>query len=490
MIDQPNLVMPLIATQNERGIAGFTNRAADQLKVNALHEIGTNITGESTVYTINRPGIRKTGFSWANTGSDRAYLMGKAPGATGAADSGWIFTKDGNDVDVANLTIGQTIVTASGYVPVYFDVTRISNVETGVVQLRNASSVQRVFFASNIASWTEITDADFTGLSIVGKAVHKWGFMFALASNDRLANSNINSLSGWTAGNYITKQIRQDVSFGLAEYGELVLAFGAETMEPFRNAGKENGSPLESVASGFHKVGMGVHNFPADASNYYARLGDFMYFVGFAAGINASTVGFYAYNGERMEKVSSQFIDKILSEQDVMSVSAVVFSNVSAIAISFHATDSALPEWLMFFPDNKEWFIWTSAVFHPINNGFFFLPVTTRPRDALVFDATDSDWFDDGETVTFRHQFKMPSNGNQRKTMGFCSVVGDTTASAHALNVSFSEDGTTYGTARSIDMSSKEKMLRRCGTYRQRYVKLTSAVNQGLRLEKFIARVS
>ncbi len=83
----------------------------------------------------------------------------------------------------------------------------------------------------------------------------------------------------------------------------------------------------------------------------------------------------------------------------------------------------------------------------------------------------------------------MPKDGNSFHKMDMAQLIGDT--SSYNINVSFSDDdGQTSTAYRAIDMSSKEKMITRCGSYATRRVELEYTGPLEVRLEKFAARVT
>ena len=71
-------------------------------------------------------------------------------------------------------------------------------------------------------------------------------------------------------------------------------------------------------------------------------------------------------------------------------------------------------------------------------------------------------------------QLKLPIKGFDWQTMLEFGVIADTPGSTQNLGVQFSnDDGTTWTTSRNIDLSKEAKRLHRCGTFRQRMVRLT-----------------
>src|SRR5260221_5447086 len=60
-IDEPNVIIPLASSYNERGVAGYTHavtNSEDQRKVNCFYELAKNAaTGKGTLTLAKRPGV-------------------------------------------------------------------------------------------------------------------------------------------------------------------------------------------------------------------------------------------------------------------------------------------------------------------------------------------------------------------------------------------------------------------------------------------------
>src|SRR3990167_5049680 len=86
--NKPSLGLPLGASYNARGIAGFTNtitNAIDQRKINSIYEPVKNATtGGVTLYLAKRPGVADVGSTYGTTGQV-AYLWDIAAVATTTA---------------------------------------------------------------------------------------------------------------------------------------------------------------------------------------------------------------------------------------------------------------------------------------------------------------------------------------------------------------------------------------------------------------------
>ena len=496
--DKPNLILPLASTYNPRGVASFTTtltNAVDQRKINSMYDLAKNpVTGKLTPYLVKRPGVTLNAASFGTSGQN-GTLVALPPGvATDIDTNPWVFSQSGNDVRASSSATTTVIATAAGFWAAFVDHTAISGTDNLVVQLRSSSTVaQRVFYSTAIATFTEISAAAFTGLIHRGKMEHLDGYALILTDLNRIHSSDVNSLSAWGANNYLAKTILQDAAVGLAKLGEQIIAFGQETAEMYVNNGNPGITPLTKISGPQQRIGLitATGTTIARKGHYYATLGGRIYFVGHEAG-GSVAAGVWAYDGQKFEKVSTSFIDRILSgiAQGYFAVSLVGFAGKSGIAITIDRLDTATQRWLMFFPEVNEWFEWTSTVFCPVNSGQWFLGAGNNQHRVYSFANTNS-WQDDTTEVTLTHQFTLPGADNERKVMTWAGVRSDTAAAASSLGVSFSDDGddTTYSTARNIDLSLANKRITRCGSYRNRSVRLTHSANLECRLEAFLARI-
>lgn len=491
-VDEPNVVLPLAASYNTRGIAGFTNtltNAVDQRKINSIYEPIQNAgTGNTTIYLSKRPGVADVGSTYGTTGQV-AYLWDVAAGAaTSAATNRWVFSTSVNDIRASDTALTTVILTAAGYEPVYVDKTLISANDTVVLQCRNASGTQRVFYSTTIGTWTEITDTDFTTLAHQGKMEFLDGYGFALSrTGSRIYNSDLNTLATWSPTGYITKQIQQDIPTGLAKFKRFILAFGESTMEVFQDVGNPTGSPLEAITDKAQNIGL-PSAIVTGQRHYYTRLGDFMYWRG------SNPLGVYAYNGETVEKVSTPAIDKILAERQHYYVSSIAIQGQRAVVIGLDLPNATTQRSLLFFPDWKDWFEWNSTVFIPQTSPRLMdvcLGVGSNQHKLYQVSSTSDNWQDAGSNYTWTHQIKIPKQDNKLDRMYMFGVVGDTARTAQTVSVSFSDDDyQTYSTARTINMATESKQIYNCGAYRSRVAQLTYTGSGAVRLTNVIARVT
>lgn len=503
--DEPNIVIPLAASYNERGVTGYTHsvtNSEDQRKINCFYELAKNaMTGKGTLTLSKRPGVSDSsgGAGFGSTGQD-VYLIVTDPSALVIGKQlanvpPWVINVSGGNIRASSGPTDTNISALGGtYLPNYIDKTLISGVETVVLQFRLVSApittAMQAWYSSTIATWTQITDGDFTGIVHRGKIEHMDGYAFILEAQNRIFNSDTNSLANWTATSFITKQIIQDTAVGLAKLNNQILAFGDDTVEVFYNAGNTTGSPILPLRHLHQRIGLIAPS--GSQGHYYCTIGRRIFFVGRAAGgINAA--GVFVYDGQAFEKVSSPYIDKLLSEivtTSFYSVNAIGFHGQQAMAILLTSPNATSQRWLMFFPEWKEWFEWTSTVFSPINSGEHFLSCGASLKDKIYnFPSTDN-WQDAGTSYQWFSQFKLPTNGAARKFMPMYGIDADTDTSANSLTVEIStDDSKTFSTLGTIDQTQDRKMLFRGGSFRRAHIRLGNTNARPSRLHNFLARI-
>lgn len=483
---KPNLVFPLASSYDERGMIGYTSTTSgyDQRKINCFYEIVQNpISGKTTLVLSKRPGVTRYEATTLGVSTQVPYMAVTAE-ASGTLPI--LFVKDGNitkSVDQINGSV--TILNSASYAPNYITKTNISGTTTYVVQLRQsapAGAAQRVFYSSTLASWTEITDSVFTAINHQGQAVHMNGSMFILGPTG-IWGSDLNTLATWQSTNFVAKAIEQDYAMGLLSFKGQIWAMGEKTAELFVYTSNSAGSNLMRVPERFSRVGLGRMVYTDNSRTAYsAVVDDTLFFIGRFS--DTYTNCLVAYDGSRFERVSGDYEQKLLNT-NLYGVQSFSFLGRNAVAILMTPPNTSPCRWLMFFPETKSWFEWESTVFSAINAGNWF----TGIEDTKDIYSFAGDVFqDDATNYQFLTQFRLPIEDDERKLMLECGVQADT--STGTLNVSFNDtDGTTYGSARTLDMSASRKSIARCGMFRNRFVRLDYTGSQPRRLRNFYATI-
>ena len=492
---QRNLNVALALSYDTRGVLANTAMLAgkDQRRVNCHYEITrTSIDTKPDIALARRPGVTIDAGTYGASAQDQ-YLVARDP-ASVWNPTAWVFVKNGTANNVVSSAASTTILTNTDYYPRFWEMTNVSGTNYIVVQLQNSTSpsgtpAQKVYYASAIGTWTEITDAVVIALSHRGKMEFMDGYAFQADDRHRIYQSGINTLATWADTDYLTKSSTLDATQGLIKGRGHLLLMGTDTSEAFRNEGNASGSVLSRVKNTEHRIGLaavaGGGSSMVGKTHYYCTIADLAFFVGRYGGsqYDASLI---AYDGNRFEKISRPYEDTLLSTATIYSVNRVSFGGKVAVGIQMSLPTAATQRWLMFFPDINEWFEWDSTVYGPVNNGYQYSGVASSDK-LYTFDAADN-WQDAGTSFDMTAQFRLPLPDLSWKTMTMCGLIADTTTTQQDVSVKFSDnDSQSFGTARTIDLNLAQKEIYRCGTFRERFVQLTHSGTGEVRFRRFFA---
>ena len=189
--------------------------------------------------------------------------------------------------------------------------TRISNVPTLLANCNYTVDGYRHYWwiADGGVAWARITDVDFPPnqtpqVYLMGNAAHMDGFMFVMDINGRIWNSDLNSVTSWSAIGFIDAQSFPDSGRDLARSRNLIVAFLSKHIEFFQNSGNATGSPLSRVNGATIPIGI------TSGFGQVKAIGDDVYFLGVPAA--SGNLGVYKLTGTSVEKISSVDIDSIL----------------------------------------------------------------------------------------------------------------------------------------------------------------------------------
>ena len=512
----PNLSLPLANSYVPRGTAGYTNTEVnelDQRKVNMYYEVSKNaLSGQSRLSLAVRPGfITSVGSYFAggeqgqttyNLGLSPSSLTGTGPGvpvmfchaqgSTLAIDFSGVSTIVDASVDRYPVYVGNTIVNAQDYL---------------IVQNVNRSPIgvqQTVFYTSSLGQFSSATAftrivSTFTTFTAAGKMEFMDGYGFiADSATNRIQNSNLNTISTWPAENFITKQATADAIRGIAKFKNRILAFGNNTVEVFYNAGLSP-APLAPIKTMTEYIGILGGGWGGDRGEYYTICNGIMYFIGVQsyAGTNANP-SLMSFNGERFEKVSPPYIDKYIQDRNttsfagraVYSIESIYFNGQVAVAINNTFPHVTSQKWLMYFPQWNDWFEWESEVISPINNFGTFIGTGTRAMSTFAFTTSSENYRDNTTSYSYLTQFRLPTDVSHLKKMPSFGVEADTARATNNMTVEFSDDdGQSWMTGATIDLSQSHKMASRGGSFRERYVRLSGTTSTAIRIHKFLARI-
>ncbi len=362
----PTVKIPLAGSFNTRGVDGDAAMvlAQDQDFLNCTWNVVQNpITGKSTVYVEKRPGWgadSTVSSGIASTGLIKPLAFNAAFTAYGETNSAtYVGTVHVGNITGRALHFTETLISASSYVVLkssdgtgwyyatgakdvlsytgftssgLFTVSTIADVSgiytgqliTGntigagarVSSINSATSTIGLTVANSANSTgavitkepiAKILDTDFitTGTYISGFAALD-GYLFYSTDDGNLRNSDINSVSVYTANASIAVQQSPDPTVGVAVQKNTVIAFGTGSNEKFQNAGFAT-APMQVVKSQVDHIG-------ALDQRSITTLEDDIYFVSTPS---EGDLGVYRMRGLQPTKVSPPNVDRIIGTNAV-----------------------------------------------------------------------------------------------------------------------------------------------------------------------------
>ena len=493
--------LPVVGTYNSRTIGATTLNSAsgivgigvvgtmivgstsssnrDQKYINAIPEKITNpLTGKDTFYCYKRPGF--------------ASHSTPASGSNGTAIRVWTGQGNGDKVISAFGLTNSTIYDGTS------SIGTITGVVTSITETLLAGTANLVIAVDNNKGYyyptggamTEITDVDYPGnasRTTTGAFAHLDGYTFIMDTTGRIYNSDLNSISAWSADSYINSDMYPDKGVGLARYKDMIVGFGRESIEFFRDVGGATKvTPLARVNEAFIKIG-------AMGPEAITELEDTIAWV---SSSNIGSISVYVLDGYKAKKISTETIDSQLN----LRGSATIYLS-SAKLFGKTLIFVQLPgQTFVYSMEDDMWHEWSGQVryWHKFAANTAATPVvysiTRDDTSGKVFklNPVSPVFTDNGNTYTMTVQTsKFDMDKERRKFLSKLAIIGDISTSSSTFNVSWSDDDyVTFSTARTLDISNNRNYLTNCGSFRRRAFKLTNSSAYPVRLEALELEVS
>ena len=261
--------IPLVGVNTQRpATAGAFLSAEDQRFANWILMKGVNpFTGKEHFSLVKRPGFQA--YSTPATG-----IIGTALHVWESVGSGVTtisaFGATTSTMYENTTSLGAITGWARGIIEVDF---------TGTASVVIASSNSTAWFYPTAGALTQITDAQYPGQAsrtTVGNFVAMDGYLFIMDTTGRIYNSERVSIANWD-GSYIEPTYNHPFDgVGLARHHNTVVAFGKSSLEFYKNAGTQDGSPLGRMDTPY-QIGCAL---PASYGKTIVNDGDDVYFIG------------------------------------------------------------------------------------------------------------------------------------------------------------------------------------------------------------------
>jgi hypothetical protein len=455
-------------------VVGATDRGSDKdtRYVNCVvTTVNDQITGTKRLYVVKRPGF--------------AVNTTPSAGNIGTAIHVWVAKSSGGDVIAAFGATNSTIYNGTSSLgAITGKATAITEtVLAGTAYLAISSTDSTGWYYPDGGALTKIADADFpgnAGKTIAGTFAFLDGYAFIMTSDGLIYNSDLNSITAWTASNFLSANEYPDKGVGLIRFRNTILAFGKESMEVYRNAGNAAGSPLSRIPEYSQLIGC----ISADA---ITSIKDTVFFCG---STKQGVISLYSYNGQTPVPISPPEINAQLTLAGP--------TNVTITSMSFYGRHfvvcQALNTTFVYCIEENNWHEWSSSeplwyksdgVISGSSMVCYTISNISTSGKVFVFNPSNTSYQDNGAAFTASIQTSKLDLGNMlRKSWGKMNVVGDQANAASTLSIAWSDDDyQSYSTVSSVDMSGNRPCVSRTGSSRRRSWILSHSVNTSLRLE-------
>lgn len=466
--------IPFVGVPSQRDTSG----TEDERFVNVLFEETVNpLLREHTINVVKRPGfsthIQPPGLSATGRG---LYAWG----ATGK-----IYSVSNNRIYSNTTAIGATLAGSSGMV---------SWVETPastgqqMLIMSDGTDNYNINTLDNVVTIDESDDTDYPTPNL-GSIVYLDGYTFLGKSNGRLYNFDLNSFTSIGAASFLSVDTHGGALVAFHIQKDQIIAFTRNRTEFFFNNGNPSGSPLLRIDQ--NTLGVGCA-----AKQSVAFSGEILCFVGEnpSDGGGGRAVWMITSLGS-VKEISNATINRFLdSEGTSISTCTAWMERVNGQLLYVLNLDSS-ERTFVYSVDRGMWCEWTDVA-----DGTKFWGVAVTSLNGVIYaqhassgfiNKLDRTLFQD-TTLNFPVILQTPRSNfgfTGRKWEDSVSIIGDTSTGNLVLTVS-DDDGATYGASRNIDMSLKEKKIKRVGgAFYERSHKFTFTANAALRLQAWVPEI-
>jgi len=452
-------------------VGGTTVGSKDIRTINCLPtRIINPFTNEAKAFLSKRPGFVHLNTPGTEVGNAIRIWLGQGSGAK-------IITAFGN----TNSTIYDGTSSLGAITGRARDIT-----ETFVGTVANLvipSDDDTAWYYPDGGALTQIVDAQFpgnAGYTTTGTFVHIDGYAFIMTTDGKIWNSDNASISSWSALGFISAQISPDKGVGLSTYKNRIVAFGKESIEFFEDVSNPVDSPLQRIPELFIRLG-------SPNQKLICNLEDTIIFVGSSS---AGSYGVYMLENYQPKKVSYSEIDALLSVIGINNFTASAIRIFGKPLFILHSTNRTY----IFSPEDNLWFEWNSAfpLWYKVAGDTAENIYSISNSNAVsvigkVFSINQNNiqYQDNGANFTMAIQTSKIDFGNtKRKMLNRLNIIGNISAAAQTLDVSYSDDDfLNYAATRSIDLTTTHQFLNNMGAFRRRSFLIANSSDEAVRLE-------
>lgn len=491
-------IIPAIDTSDQRFVNVVFKRDANSLIPNTLYRVvkrpGID-TGTTTTSTSTGP---YSGCGVTQDVGNPYHSLAIYPSTSSVHAITVILGLDGSPVTVQV----STHVTASR--PFLLSDASADEYAMYTIYSSNGSHTKGFYTKCVGSSTQQIIDIDYNAQQTAGSHAFLDGYVFYMTMTGRIHNSELNNISSFVATDFVTVQ---DQSFGrgLARYKDKIVAFGSNYIEFYENVGNQTGSPLQQLDHlRIRGHGLWVDTPGGTAlasvcpSQFYLAAMDTVFWIN-GSGSDAG-VGVYMLDGFRQRKISTDDVDFSLSRIFEGNLKIQGLVNIFGYRYLVISTGNQSTDFVCAYcVDLGCWVTWESGLFTSTIGPFVNNKVITdgMQNEVLVYAGTRVHKFDIESLLYSDISYTDNDVGysaiiqtrgldfgtDKNKILHRVTLVGLTARETSNCVLSYSDDdGVTWSSGRTIDISQSWKSLSRWGKFRNRQFRITNGSDASMEL--------
>ena len=431
----------------------------------------------SKIYEMKRPGL--------------AALNTPAAGSIGTAILVWTGGVGGTAVITAFGPTNSTVYSGTSSLGAITGKSRsIAETFVGTVATLITPSTDSTawYYDTGVGVMTKIASANYPGnaaFTTAGDFAVIDGFTCQMTTDSKLWASDLNSVTAWTANNFDTANVYPDKGIGCVRFKNFIMAFGAESIEFWHNAGLTP-FPLQRIKSMTQKIG-------SVSSDAIATLSDNVFFAG---STDKGGISIFQYDGstQRISKPEHDFQLAIAGPTNI-SITTARFYGRSFVLVKASATT------YVYCLEEKKWHEWAGIVplwykSAGLSSGtqilsYFVSNISTSGK-VFVINPASLVFLDNGSPWTASFQTSTIEADGHTMFFEFMRFICDTEATTSTLTISASDDDySSWQIVGTVDLSiAGDKRIDRLGASKQRAWKFSHSAATPFRIEKIVGEMS
>ena len=449
--------IPLVGNHTNR----FAAATKDQIFYNVIPEsIENPITKKVTIF-LNKRGAFTTHTTLV-AGAGRALYYWTRTSKT--------YTVIANKLYAGTSTIAiLTLTTSTG--TCWF--TEVSG-GTDYLILSDGTDMWTIDTSDNVV---DITDVDMPAGPTTPAALD--GYIFIIKSGtDEIWNADLNVATSWGATAFLSVEMYPDNLVALTRQVNYVVAFGTFSVEFFYD-NAATPSPLRRAETVALKVGLAARDSLAQTDRRILWVGQ----------SQSGEPSIWMFNSLTPEKVSNEFVDKILQNEgsnlSTAKGSFIQHKGHTLYILNLNARS------LVYDLDEKIWTDWStnSASVHAVLPYNFFVQgannaiLALHNTDGKIYTLVPGTYTDTAAAILVEFSTGKIDFGNtHQKRLFNLSLLADVESSG-TVTVDWSDDDyQTFSTSRTLDLTTRP-YTKACGSFRRRAFRFKHSTNAPFRAE-------